>query len=169
MYIILIKDSTNMNHLSNFLYSPISGLIMTNNTYRCEYMQLTVSTDSALRTLIYLGKKNAPGTIAEVAEACRISKSSLMKVVMTLVNAKLVVSERGRKGGILLVKNPSDISVGNVIRLMENNMALVECMKDSPSSCPMLPNCRLKRVLYEAQESFFNTLDKCSLADLLKN
>ena len=97
MYIILIKDSTNMNHLSNFLYSPISGLIMTNNTYRCEYMQLTVSTDSALRTLIYLGKKNAPGTIAEVAEACRISKSSLMKVVMTLVNAKLVVSERGRK------------------------------------------------------------------------
>lgn len=132
-------------------------------------MQLTVSSDSALRTLIYLGQKNAPATIAEVAEACGVPKSSLMKVVMTLVSANLVVSERGRSGGITLAQDAKDISVGSVIRLMENSLALVECMKVSPSSCPLLPKCRLKHILYEAQGAFFATLDKSSLADLLKN
>ncbi len=132
-------------------------------------MQLTVSSDIALRTLIYLGRKNAPATIAEVAGECQISKSSLMKAVMTLVGANLIVSERGRSGGISLAKNAKDISVGTVIRLMENSLALVECMKDNLSSCPLLPRCRLKRVLNEAQEAFFTTLDKSSLADLLKN
>ncbi|MFA5824509.1 MAG: Rrf2 family transcriptional regulator [Gallionellaceae bacterium] len=131
-------------------------------------MQLTVSSDIALRTLIYLGRKNAPATIAEVAEECQISKSSLMKAVMTLVGANLIVSERGRSGGISLAQNAKDISAGSVIRLMENSLALVECMKDNPSSCPLLPRCRLKRVLNEAQEAFFTTLDKSSLADLLK-
>lgn len=88
---------------------------------------------------------------------------------MTLVGANLIVSERGRSGRISLAQNAKDISVGTVIRLMENSLALVECMKDTPSSCPLLPRCRLKRVLNEAQEAFFTTLDKSSLADLLQN
>lgn len=131
-------------------------------------MQLTISSDSALRTLIFLGNKNAPVTIAEVAKQCQISKSSLMKVVMTLVSANLIVSERGRSGGISLAQDAKKISVGYVIRLMENSLALVECMKDSPSSCPLLAKCRLKKVLHLAQENFFSTLDNTSLADLLK-
>jgi Rrf2 family nitric oxide-sensitive transcriptional repressor len=92
-----------------------------------------------------------------------------MKVVMTLVSANLVVSERGRNGGISLAQDAKDISVGSVVRLMENSLALVECMKDSPSSCPLLPKCRLKHVLYTAQENFFSTLDNTSLADLLRD
>jgi Rrf2 family nitric oxide-sensitive transcriptional repressor len=132
-------------------------------------MQLTVSSDIALRTLIYLGQRDAPVTISEVAEECGVSKSSLMKVVMTLVGANLVVSERGRNGGIRLALDASDISIGYVIRLMENNLALVECMKDAPSSCPILPKCRLKPLFYSAQEAFLSTLDKSSLADLLEN
>ncbi len=131
-------------------------------------MQLNVSTDSALRTLIYLGNKRTPATIAEVAEACRVPKSSLMKVVMTLVSENLIASVRGRNGGIVLAKNPEKISVGAVVRLMENSIALVECMKDSPSACPMLPKCRLKRIFYDAQESFFAKLDRSTLADLLQ-
>ncbi len=141
---------------------------MSTDNFQSEHMQLTVSSDIALRTLIYLGQRNAPVTISEVAEECGVSKSSLMKVVMTLVSANLVVSERGRNGGIRLALDARDISIGSVIRLMENNLALVECMKDSPSSCPLLPRCRLKSVFYSAQEAFFNTLDKSSLADLLK-
>lgn len=132
-------------------------------------MQLTVSSDIAMRTLIYLGKKDEPVTISEVAEDCGISKSSLMKVVMTLVSANLVVSERGRNGGISLAQDAGDISIGTVIRLMENTLALVECMKDSASACPLLPRCRLKSLFYSAQEAFFATLDESTLADLLKS
>lgn len=132
-------------------------------------MQLTVSSDIAMRTLIYLGKNNSPATILEISKACGVSKSSLMKVVMALVSAGFVASERGRNGGIRLAQDARNISIGSVIRLMERNLALVECMKDSPSLCPLLPRCRLKGVLRQAQEDFFASLDKNSLADLLKN
>lgn len=132
-------------------------------------MQLTVSSDIALRTLIYLGQQDKPVTISKVAEECGISKSSLMKVVMTLVSANLIFSDRGRNGGIYLAQKAEDISIGSVIRLMENSLALVECMKDSPSLCPLLPRCRLKSVFHSAQEAFFSTLDKSTLADLLES
>lgn len=158
----------------NHLYWKYSGrikcdFIMSIDNFRNGYMQLTVSSDIALRALIYLGQQDAPVTISEVAEECGISKSSLMKVVMTLVSANLVLSERGRNGGICLAQEPRDISIGSVIRLMENSLALVECMRDSPSGCPLLPSCRLKPILYSAQEAFFTTLDKSSLADLLES
>lgn len=132
-------------------------------------MQLMVSTDIALRTLIYLGQKKAPATIQEVASACNVSRTHLMKVVMTLVGASLLVSERGRNGGIRLALDARDISIGAVVRLMENNLALIACMKDdaAPDFCPLLPRCRLKGVFHRAQDAFFSSLDQSRLADLL--
>lgn len=132
-------------------------------------MQLNLSTDIALRTLIYLGQKNASATIQEVADAFAISKTHLMKVVMALVAANLLLSERGRNGGIRLALDAHDISVGEVVRLMENNLALVSCMKEGSSNdtCVLLPRCRLKKAFARAQEAFFDTLNQSTLADLL--
>lgn len=132
-------------------------------------MQLNLSTDIALRTLIYLGQKDNAATIQEVADAFDIAKTHLMKVVMALVAANFLVSERGRNGGIRLALDAQDISIGDVVRLMESNLALVACMKDDATNaaCPLLPRCRLKKLFTRAQEAFFDTLDQSSLADLL--
>ena len=132
-------------------------------------MQLTMSTDIALRTLIYLGRKNDVATIQEIADACIVSKTHLMKVVMTLVAANLLSSERGRNGGVRLGSDASQIAIGEVVRLMENSLALVVCMKeDAPdAACPLLPHCQLKKVFNKAQEAFFTTLDGSTLADVL--
>lgn len=132
-------------------------------------MQLNLSTDIALRTLIYLGQKDANATIAEVAEAFDIAKTHLMKVVMALVAAELVISDRGRNGGIRLARDAREILVGDVVRLMENNLALVFCLKKGAKNadCPLMPRCRLKKLLYKAQDAFLTTLDGSTLADLL--
>lgn len=132
-------------------------------------MQLTLSTDIALRTLIYLGRKNDVATIQEIADACAVSKTHLMKVVMTLVAANLLSSERGRNGGVRLGIDASEISIGEVVRLMENSLALVICMKEgaSDASCPLLPRCQLKSVFQKAQNKFFSVLDESTLEDLL--
>lgn len=132
-------------------------------------MQLNLSTDIALRTLIYLGQKDANATIAEVSEAFDIAKTHLMKVVMALVAANLVVSERGRNGGIRLAKDARKIPVGYVVRLMENNLALVRCMKEGATNddCPLMPRCRLRKLVFKAQDAFLGTLDSSTLADLL--
>jgi Rrf2 family nitric oxide-sensitive transcriptional repressor len=91
-------------------------------------MQLMVSTDIALRTLIYLGHKNETATIQGISDDLAISKTHLMKVVMSLVNAGYLASDRGRNGGVRLGMSAQDISVGDVVRLMETNLALVVCM-----------------------------------------
>lgn len=132
-------------------------------------MQLNVSTDIALRTLIYLGRKNELATIQEIADACNISKAHLMKVVMALVANNLLTSERGRNGGVRLALEAADISIGAVVRLMENTLALVVCMKEDAANeaCPLLPGCRLKGLLSKAQDAFFVTLDQGSLADIM--
>lgn len=132
-------------------------------------MQLNLSTDIALRTLIYLGQKKGPATIAEVATSFDIARTHLMKVVMALVSAKLVVSERGRNGGIRLARNPREIRIGDVVRIMEPGMALVFCMKDDTNDddCPLLPGCRLRKLFFKAQKSLLATLDDSTLADLL--
>ena len=132
-------------------------------------MQLNLSTDIALRTLIYLGKCSGTATISEVSDAFDISKTHLMKVVMTLVAANLVVSERGRNGGIRLALNPHNISVGAVVRLMENNLALVVCMKEGATNevCPLMPNCKLRKLFFSAQNAFLPLLDGSTLADIM--
>lgn len=132
-------------------------------------MQLNLSTDIALRTLIYLCQKEEPATIAEVSDAFDIVKTHLMKVVMQLVAAGVVVSERGRNGGIRLARDASEIVVGDVVRLMENNLALLYCMKEDAinDSCPLMPNCRLRKLFFNAQKAFLDTLDGSTMADLL--
>ena len=132
-------------------------------------MQLNLSTDIALRTLIYLGQKGEPATIAEIAKAFDIVKTHLMKVVMTLVAAGLVSSVRGRNGGILLAREARAIRIGEVVERMETSMALVFCMKDGTTNdaCPLLPGCRLRKLFFKAQKSFLASLNESTLADLL--
>ena len=132
-------------------------------------MQLNLSTDIALRTLIYLGKSRGSVTIAEVSEAFDIAKTHLMKVVMALVAANLVISERGRNGGIRLALDAQDISVGAVVRMMEKNLALVVCMKDGATNdvCPLMPKCKLRKLFFNAQAAFLATLDGSTLADIM--
>jgi Rrf2 family nitric oxide-sensitive transcriptional repressor len=132
-------------------------------------MQLNLSTDIALRTLIYLGQKDASATIAEVSEAFDIAKTHLMKVVMALVAQGLVISERGRYGGIRLARPASDIRIGDVVQVMEPSMALVYCMRPDAdeADCPLLPSCKLKRTFSNAQKEFLATLNKSVLSDLL--
>jgi len=130
-------------------------------------MQLTVSSDIALRTLIHLGMQKSPEKIQDIATACAVSKSHLMKVIMTLVGAGILASERGRHGGVRLAMAADQISIGLVVKLMENNLALVECMKNTPSFCPLLPQCKLKKAFNKAQEAFFRELDQLFLSDML--
>ncbi len=132
-------------------------------------MQLNLSTDIALRTLIYLGQKDAPATITEVSTAFDIAKTHLMKVVMTLVAQGLVISERGRNGGIRLARDAAKIRVGDVVQTMEPSMALVYCMRPdaTETDCPLLPGCKLKKTFGKAQKAFLASLNESTLSDLL--
>ena len=132
-------------------------------------MQLTRHTDYALRILMYLAVNHEKlSSVAEIAEYYSISRNHLVKVVQGLTEHGYVTTIRGKNGGMYLTDEPESVSVGDVIRQMENHFDLVECFENNSNTCPLSGACELKHVLSEALNTFLNELDKVSLADIVK-
>lgn len=130
-------------------------------------MRLTSFSDYALRVLMYAAtRSDRLITIEETAEVYGISRAHLMKVVNQLTRAGFLKATRGRTGGLALAKRPDKIRLGDVIRASEPDFALVECFTPG-NNCLITPRCRVKGVLKEALNSFIETLDRYTLADLI--
>ncbi|MEB2345416.1 MAG: Rrf2 family transcriptional regulator [Deltaproteobacteria bacterium] len=130
-------------------------------------MQMTRYSDYSFRVLIYLAL--APGrlvTIAEIARSYRISKAHLTKVVHQLGRSGYVETVRGRGGGLRLARRPEEIGVGEVVRVTEGSLALVECFEPG-GDCPIMSACGLQPVLDEALAAFLGVLDGYTLEDLV--
>ena len=133
-------------------------------------MRLNTQTDYALRLLMHLAVNSSRlVTIQEVADRFSISKNHLMKLASTLTREGFVTSVRGRSGGLKLARPPERITVGAIVRCMENDFALVECFQAERSECLITPACRLKGVLNGAAAAFLAELDRCTLSDLVQN
>ena len=130
-------------------------------------MRLTLWTDYALRTLIYVGAKGARlSTIAEIAESFDISKTHLMKVVNRLGQQGYIDTIRGKGGGMRLARPPAQIRVGAIVRETEEDLAVMGCLAET-GFCRIEGCCVLRRALREATLAFLQTLDGYTLADLL--
>ena len=90
-----------------------------------------------------------------------------MKVANTLSRHGFVDSVRGRAGGLRLAKPASEIYIGDVVRTVEADMAVVECFQDGKGECLITPACRLKGVFNEALNAFLAVLDRYTLHDLV--
>lgn len=131
-------------------------------------MHITRYTDYALRVLIYLAvNKNDLATISEIAESYNISKNHLMKIVQELNAKGYLLAIRGKNGGIKLNAEPDEINIGKLVREIESDTKLVECFGTN-NQCVITPSCQLKQVFAQALESFFATLDKYTLQELVE-
>ena len=132
-------------------------------------MRLTRFSDYSLRVLMYAASRGERLiTIEETAATYRISRTHLMKVCHQLTRAGFLRAIRGRSGGLVLARAPSEIGIGEVLRLTEPDFALVECF-GSGHGCAIAPRCRLQGVLHEALAAFLATIDRYTLADLMLN
>lgn len=131
-------------------------------------MRVTRYTDYSLRVLIYLGLSGERrSTIRDISEAYSISRNHLMKVVQKLAAQGYVDSVRGVGGGLTLAQAPDQIRVGEVVRCMEPDLALVECMRPE-NACVITEACRLRHMLDRARDTFIDVLDEYTLKDLLE-
>jgi Rrf2 family transcriptional regulator, nitric oxide-sensitive transcriptional repressor len=130
-------------------------------------VRLTAYADFSLRLLIYLAvQEDGLTTIAKVANSYGISHNHLVKVTHRLALEGYVSTTRGMKGGLRLARPAAEINVGEVVRRMEPDMALVPCMQPSGGSCPIVPNCLLLSAMEEAHAAFLEVLDGYTLASL---
>jgi len=132
-------------------------------------MQLTTHSDYALRLLVYLAilPKDRPATVKDAAERYGISTNHLAKVAQKLVQEKVVISQRGRGGGLKLAMEPAEINIGHLIRKTEN-LELLECFGED-CACPIANVCILFSAVRKAQKAFFDVLDGYTLEDVARN
>lgn len=128
-------------------------------------MQLTMQTDYALRTLMYLASQDDRATVADVAELFQISSHHVAKVVNQLSRLGYIRSVRGMGGGIELAVPLEKIRLGDVIERFEGNLHLLECV-GTENVCIIQPFCKLKGVLAEAERVQLEYLNSVTLADV---
>jgi len=130
-------------------------------------MRLTTMSDYALRLLMYVAQQpERLCTISEVAHAYDISEAHLMKITHQLALAGWLETVRGKGGGMRLAAAPGEIRLGAVVRSMEPDFAIVECLT-AGTACQLTPTCHLTGIIDGALQSFMNFLDRYTLADLL--
>lgn len=129
-------------------------------------MRLTKYSDYALRVLMYLASADRLCTIKEISDKYAIPNNHLIKVTHQLASTDLIHSTRGKGGGIRLGKPVDQIKIGEVIRLTEQSMDIVECFSVNSNGCVLSSQCRLANILDEALQSFFAVLDGYTLSDI---
>lgn len=132
-------------------------------------MQLTLFTDYALRLLTYLGVEQTERfiPIQDVATVYGVSRHYLLKVANDLARLGYIEAMRGRNGGVRLLVDPESVKLGELVREMEPDRGVLECVGRPSSDCPIHRPCRLRPILGEAEAAFYDVLDRYTLADIL--
>lgn len=130
-------------------------------------MQLNKFTDYALRTVMYISPpRDAPYTIAELAENLQVSQNHLVKVVHFMAKNEWIITSRGKGGGIRLNPDALSAQLGEIVKILQGNQEIIDC--NSPP-CVLRKHCDLKGVLDQAMQQFYNHLNQYRLADVVQS
>jgi Rrf2 family protein len=108
-----------------------------------------------------------PVQLGEIAKRQNISVKYLEQIIIPLKKAGYVNSIRGPKGGHFLAKPPAEISIGEVVALLEEGVNLVECSR-TEEVCDRAETCPTRLIWKEAAQAMFDKLFQVTLADLLE-
>lgn len=122
-------------------------------------MQITRQADYAIQAVWYISKLGANQRAAtrQIAEEQHIPASFLAKIISQLSIAGLLQTSRGARGGVMLAKSPSEISLLEVVEAIDGPISLNECVNDE-ASCSFGAVCPLRAVWCDAQDELIARL-----------
>ncbi|MBR1535067.1 MAG: Rrf2 family transcriptional regulator [Ruminococcus sp.] len=122
----------------------------------------------ALRVLIDLADNNNGKYIPmkDVAARQKISLKYLERILPTLTKAKLIEGVHGKGGGYKLTRDPSDYTVGEVLRLTEGDLAPVSCLSPDAEPCDRMSECRTIKIWRDFYDMTNKYFDSIHLSDL---
>ncbi len=94
-------------------------------------MKLNMTTDYATRILLYLANKSDIANSEEISFNSGISKQYVLKIMNTLVDSGMIDKRRGRKGGYFWGKHPEDISLYDIVLLLEGPCGIDEIAENA--------------------------------------
>ena len=133
-------------------------------------MQITNQADYALRSMLYIAKYAESQLIPSntIAEEMQISRIFLSRINSQLVNAGLIRTRRGARGGVMLAKPAAESTIYDVVTTIDGPITLIDCIAD-PESCPLSPDCPYRTFWEETQNALIARMKAVSLQDVLAN
>jgi Rrf2 family protein len=135
---------------------------------------LSKKTKYALHALTYLGRHKDEKTVLihDIAEEHGISHKFLENILLELKKAGLLGSKKGKGGGYYLIKEPKDIPLSKVIRLLDGPIALLPCVSlnyyEPCAECKNETQCGINRVMIQVRDETLKILENKTLEDILK-
>ena len=138
-------------------------------------MKLSKKGEYALRSLINLGIAAEVGRsllqVSALAAHEQLPVKFLEQILQTLKEAGLVESARGKFGGYRLAKPMKEITIGQVVRLIDGPLAPIGCVSQtaySKCSCPDEEHCGLRMLMLDVRNAIAGILDRYTLADVVE-
>jgi Rrf2 family protein len=137
-------------------------------------MRLSKRGEYGLRAMMVLATPAPDGSspavqIREIAEREQMPAKFLEQILLALKNAGLLHSKMGVGGGYHLAKPPSEISIGQIVRVLDGPLAPVKCVSQmayEPCGCPDEETCGLRLVMADVRNAIAKVLDGTSLSDV---
>ena len=131
-------------------------------------LRLSKLTDYATVILSFMARDNTHVHAAmEIASVTGIALPTVSKILKLLVNAKVLVSTRGVKGGYALARAPEKITIAAVICALEGPIALTEC-SISQQGCEQASGCEIRGNWSLINQTIHNALESVTLADMIR-
>ena len=138
-------------------------------------MKISKRGEYALRALIDFGLAQEFGRpllqVSELASKEELPVKFLEQILMQLKGAGYLESRRGKHGGYLLARPPENISIGQVIRLIDGPLAPIACVSQTAyerCTCPDEEHCGLRMLMLDVRNAITNILDRYTLADVVE-
>ena len=135
-------------------------------------MNVSQKSQYALRAIFELSKNHGKGPvkIADIARAQAIPQRFLEVILNQLKQGRIVESRRGNEGGYILVQSPEEITVGDVMLLLQGSFDLVTCNAGgSDDRCPLYGSCVFLPMWKEVKAAISNVYDNTTFQNLLDN
>lgn len=128
-------------------------------------MQITRQADYAIRAVLYITKlgQDHRAATSQIAQEQHIPPSFLAKIISQLSIAGLLQTSRGARGGVMLARQPQDITLLDVVESIDGPIALNECVNED-GGCSFGENCPLRPIWCDAQEELVNRLKSTNFA-----
>jgi Rrf2 family protein len=140
-------------------------------------MRLSKRGEYGLRAMITLAEtSHTDGSrgmlqIKEISQREQISPKFLEQILLSLKNAGLLHSKMGVGGGYYLAKSASEITLGQIFRVLDGPVAPIKCVSQmayESCGCPDEQTCGLRLIMSDVRNAIADILDNTSLADIIK-
>jgi Rrf2 family protein len=134
---------------------------------------LSKKTKYGLKALTFLASQanKKPVQIAEIAKHENISQKFLESILLTLRKTGFLGSKKGKGGGYYLIKDPAEIPMTSVIRVLEGPIAMVPCVSlnfyEQCEDCPDENECAVHKLMLMVRDSALDVYRNNTLADIL--